>query len=342
MAEQWIDAATALRLVAMVHDGLSGAEALCRRLEAGLIHARAKLLVMGEESRSKDAEVIPRIFWLTGGNVELEQNWDTGDFRTWIGDSRWQAFGVTFALSSVLEMLPVEKRATTARRLSVTSNAAWVTARAARQFASDKAGVNPMKAAAVVLDQAELGFVTARAVLAERFDAGRHSRAPSWDRPPDWETREWDIPASYWREFKVGRQGVHDWERGIFSGPGLGPRGQCLMKLSGVHFSTESLQSLLPASAVEGSDETDAAETPARNKGGRPPQPWWDDMWCAVTSLIIHGALVPKRLSEIENAMLTWAAVKGHEISPTAVKPKAKKLFEAYEKEVTNFLDRGL
>jgi hypothetical protein len=61
-------------------------------------------------------------------------------------------------------------------------------------------------------------------------------------------------------------------------------------------------------------------------------------MWCAVSGLILHGHLVPERQADVEKAMLTWAAMNGHEISETAVKPKAKKLFEAYDKEGTNFL----
>jgi hypothetical protein len=108
------------------------------------------------------------------------------------------------------------------------------------------------------------------------------------------------------------------------------------MKLEGVHVLAESLQSLLPASAAEGSVVNSAAGTSSKSKAGRPPQHWWDDMWGALTSLIIHGSLVLKRQSDVENAMPTWAAMNGHEISQTAVKPKAKALFEAYEKEVTN------
>ena len=96
-------------------------------------------------------------------------------------------FGVTFALSGVLDMLPFEQRGKTAHRLSVAGNPAWVSARPAIQFAHEKAGFSMAAAAAAIFEHAQLGFLTGRAVLSERFGDAHETLFISAER-------EWDIP----------------------------------------------------------------------------------------------------------------------------------------------------
>lgn len=341
MAEQWIDAASAAKLIFDGPVGVGSRHALCARAHRGLIQTRARLLVLTAKklvSRQENSTV-PAEFWWAEGGDELKQDWAAGDFSTLLNGTQVQAFGVTFALSGMLELLLVERRASTARSLSVAGNPAWVTAREARQFAYGKAGLNPTKADMAVRDQAELGLVTGRAVLAQRFVAGPYGI--SMEGAPAWEEREWDIPEWFWRDFKVTRQTSFDWERGIFSAEGPWRKARCVMKLTGVYFLRESLSVLLPTSETSPLAEDTAGEEASKVKGGRPPQPWWDDMIVATAGLIFHGQLVPTRQAQVTDAMLTWAALKGHEISESAVKSKAKKLFEAYQKEGRNFLEGG-
>jgi hypothetical protein len=40
------------------------------------------------------------------------------------------------------------------------------------------------------------------------------------------------------------------------------------------------------------------------------------------------GFLYPKKQSDVENAMLTWLAEQGHDVTETTVRPAATKLFK--------------
>jgi hypothetical protein len=105
MAQQWIAPAQALEIV-------TSKQALCVRLHAGLVSARARVFEMGQK-RAQQVEV-PKEFWWAEGHEALEANWNSGDFSTWIeGKAQCKAFGVQFGLDGLLEMLPVERRAAT-------------------------------------------------------------------------------------------------------------------------------------------------------------------------------------------------------------------------------------
>lgn len=330
MAEQWIDAATALEIVVAPTGSLRGGiESLCDRAHMGLVKSRAKLFVVGDR-RTENADV-PAKFWWAGGHEALEQNWSTGDFSTWINRQvHLRAFGVTFALSAVLEMLSAEQRVLVARRLSVVGNAAWMPAREASLFACKAPGITNGRTA--VLDYARLGFVIGHAVLAQGF-ANRHNPAPIW------EEREWDVPASFWGHCMEMDEIQCDWQLGRFSAQITPVAETRRVALNGTHFLTESLQVLIPP--AETALPVTSAPTDAQAKagpGGRPPQPWWDDLWCAVWGLIHQGDLTPKTQADVEKAMLTWATRNGHDVSEATVRPKARKLFQTYKGEATNFL----
>ena len=316
MAEQWIEASRALELV-------GSAYAICERASAGLIKSSSRLLLIGND-RHEDA-VIPSKFWWAEGHEALEQNWPSGDFSTWIDRSEeWKAFGVTFALSGVLEILPFERRGLTARSLSVAGNAGWVSATAARQFAYNEGKANPMKADTAVIDQAKLGFLSARAVLAQG------SKSASDESDWTWEAREWDIPLWFWNDFADVGSSSQDWGAGRFSGHGTGPDGLRHITLQGVHFFKESLSALLPAAI------TRSAKSLPKNKGGRPPAAFTDDLMCAIFGLIHQGDFQPKNQAEIEKAMLDWAVRNDHELGVTLAREKARKVFSALTLGVGN------
>jgi hypothetical protein len=75
MANQWIEAGTAL-------DVFGNRLAICERSHAGLIRSRAQLFKRGNHEQ-RDIE-LPHEVWWAEGHEALEQNWDTGDFSTWI------------------------------------------------------------------------------------------------------------------------------------------------------------------------------------------------------------------------------------------------------------------
>ena len=311
MGEQWIDAATACRLAGNSHS-------LCTRLHAGIVTSRARLLLIGER-RSENA-MVPANFWWADGHEALDQNWETGDFSTWIeGREHWQAFGLTFALSEILEMVPVERRGIVARSLSVASNGDWVTAKEARRFAYEQGGVNPTVAGNVVLKQAQLGFVTARAVLAQ---GDKSNMSPvNWT----WDAREWDVAGWFWDSFVDASKSSHSWDEGTFEGRGAAPNGLRRVRLTGVYFLRESLDALLPSGKVP------AVPPPTlKSVGGRLPAAFSDDLLCAIWALIYRGELIPKLQADVVDAMLDWASQNGHEIGVTLAKEKARKVFAAY------------
>ena len=59
-------------------------------------------------------------------------------------------------------------------------------------------------------------------------------------------------------------------------------------------------------------------------------------MWNAIWGEIYHGRLTPKRQADVEKAMLHWIAANGHDASPSAVKPRARKMFETLTREDNN------
>lgn len=248
MADQWIEAGTALGV-------FSNRMAICERCEAGLIRSRAQLFKRHKEELV-DAE-LPREFWWARGHEALEQNWDTGDFSTWIDRNyHWRAFGVRFALDDLLKLTPFDQHASIRRQLSVAGNPAWVSAREARRFAYENAGLNPMTAGKVVVEQCRLGFITGRAVEM-RWGLG--------SKPDDWteEAREWDIPIWFWEEFTTQDASSQNWEQGLFAGRGRAPEGYGWMTLNGVHFLRSSLEVLLPTTptAAEEQESVDSRKS---------------------------------------------------------------------------------
>lgn len=320
MPTQWIAAHVARKLVINPPSEWAEMLALCVRAHAGLVRTKARLLIVGDD-RCENTP-IPRAFWWAEGHEALEQNWATGDFSTWI-DRRvhWQAFGISFALDDVLEMLPIEQRGIAAQIVSVVGNPGWLNAKEARRFTYEKGGINPVQAGQIIMDHCRLGFVQGRATLAQRARGGQ---------PGNWsiEEREWDIPEWFWKNFTAKDSSSQDWERGLFAGKGKATDGLCWMKLTGVYFLAESLNGLLPTNTKEPSA--------VPNPGGRPRKEWWDDLWCAVWGQVHRGELIPKTQADLERAMLSWTENRGESVSESTVKPLARKMFAEMHSEGKN------
>jgi hypothetical protein len=260
VADQWIEAGTALELFGQ-------RMAICERCHAGLIRSRASLFHKhDEELRDVD---LPRAFWWATGHEALEQNWDSGDFSTWIDQTfHWRAYDVRFALDDLLELIPFNERAAVRRGLSVAVNPAWISAREARRFAYDQARLQPATAGNAIIDQCRLGFVLARAV---------EMRAALSREPENWssEAREWDVPLWFWKDFTGQDSSTQSWETGTFAGRGRAPNGYSWLTLNGVHFLRSSLDILLPSS-----HQLETGQ--ARNESPKSPLPdaelvrWWN------------------------------------------------------------------
>lgn len=309
MAEQWIDAAQALEIAG---DRIG----LCTRLHAGLISARAGTLTM--DGRTAIGATVPKSFWWAEGHAALDQDWVSGDFSTCIDQEKQVfAFGVTFPLSAVLEMVAFASRALIARSLSVAGSADWLPAKEARRLAYDRFRHNPMTAGNAILEQARLGFIGARAVLAQ--GAIGSAGGDDWK----WEEREWNIPDWFWNEFTRTNSSSQEWELGRFTGRGLAPDKTRWITLSGVHFHRASLASLDPAAAP--------VETVEANRG-RKPKYDWPAAISACWGRIYRGEPPVISQSEVEKLLIEILRVGDQEPGESTVRPFASQIWAEYSK----------
>lgn len=109
--DAWISASEAIKFVRAETLSLSAHIVIATRAHAGLLRARADLIVINEKQRHIDVEV-PAKFWWAEGDVALKQNWEVGDFSTWI-DRRvqYQIFGVRFLREDLKRLVPARPAA---------------------------------------------------------------------------------------------------------------------------------------------------------------------------------------------------------------------------------------
>lgn len=73
---------------------------------------------------------------------------------------------------------------------------------------------------------------------------------------------------------------------------------------------------------------SESADQPlAKNRGGRPPAEFWDDMWAEIAILIHLGDLNPRVQADIERAMTAWIEAAGHTAAPSTIRTRARKLW---------------
>jgi hypothetical protein len=310
MADQWIPASKALELV-------GNRFALCERLESGLIASRARLLILGKKEMPFAS--VPRGFWWARGREALEQNWNTGDFETWIEQrDHWRAFGVELRLPDVLDMLPTEQRSGIARSLSVVGNPDWVSAKEARRIAYAELGHNPASAGEAIIELARQGFAIARAVSVERAPSNTYGAGPPWT------AREWDVPSWFWDNFTRPGHSHFDWEIGKFVGDGVASAGVEKITLSGVHFFRSSL---VPETAA-----SPPKDVPFAKSRGRTPAYDWEKAKDLVWGQIAREELIPTTLADVERALADVLASEGHGPGESTIRTHARPIYAEYHK----------
>jgi hypothetical protein len=317
MAEHWIPAAKARQIV---DDPI----AICSRLHSGLLKARADLILLKARAdlittirEDRQLKEIPKDFWRAGGHEALEQDWARGDFSTWIDEKHQiEAFAVSIGLFGLLEMVPFEQRSSLARSLSIAGNADWIPARNVRRRACKDGN---QRASQFLVEQARLGFISAKAVEAQGVKD--HNDFIEWD----WEEREWPIPIWFWEGFPGGEGSTTDWELGRFSWQVLAPNGSRLIELSGVHFLKDSVEAILGVDA----EPPNAAN---RQPRGRKPTYDWPTASNAIWGQLVRGDLQPKNQAQIEKAFQAHLAQGDKEPSESTVRPFAKKIWDEYKK----------
>lgn len=291
MASQWINAATA-RLIVADGGSLSNAErSICVRAHNGLLNTRAKRFHFGDQK--KEDCFLPGDFWWAEGELALDQDWEAGDFSTWLEQkAELRAFGVEFELVGILALLPIERRPIVARSLSVEANQAWLSARAAREMIEKHEGLYWQAAQRRLIELAELGFVSARAVQMSRH----HQRSTSLVVE-----REWDVPLWFWESCMKSTEAKVDWTLGSFSGNAFVDRHWCRINLTGVHF----LRAALMPHEEPKSDQREMNEGEGDRGKLRLPDSkltqWWESKAGARDGLSIEELLTLARVKFPDN-----------------------------------------
>jgi hypothetical protein len=106
----------------------------------------------------------------------------------------------------------------------------------------------------------------------------------------------------------------------------------------GVSFARAGIDAIVEAAAgaPREAPSEPAQAVPQGNAGGRPPAAWWDDLWVEMCRQLYVGDLKPNRQADIEDAMMKWAAANEHDVSVSTIRPRARKLWFAIEKEDRN------
>lgn len=317
MAHEWIKANLAREYVAEGLLDYSAPRRICERAHAGLIAAKAERIIwQGKEEHNK---LIGKGFWWAEGRKALEQDWQSGDFSTWL-DNRIQvkAFGVSFDFVPLTELVPAELQASAMRKISVVGSENWISASDLHRMMSAKGG--PF--AAKLLEACQLGQIAGRAMRARRLKDGR-STQPDY---PIWGAIEWDVPIYFWREFATSNNANVDWRLDKFSGRGGNNQGFETIELQGVYFHRSGLANLgLPS-------ETEAIKAPVPSVRGRKPIHDWPAATLAVFGSIYRGELQPECQADVERALIDHLT-KGDAIpSESTVRPYARRIWEESQK----------
>lgn len=255
MPAQWIAASYALQFVACASDEHQAALTICQHAHNGLLQSKAKLVTcqFGQAKEERTEMMLPARFWWAEGHGSLKQNWQTGDFSTFVGGvEHWQAFGVSFDFSKLIELAPAVSRAKGMAAISVAGSPDWLAARFASVEAYRSGLYQPGSAQAAILELCRTGHIVARALRMEK-------RSRGWDGEPEEVAVEWDVPLWFWRNFTGSESSAQQWDTGVFSGLGKCDECKGYVRLSGVHFLKVSITTLTGAA-------TDSAGT-----GNSPP-----------------------------------------------------------------------
>ena len=175
-------------------------------------------------------------------------------------------------------------------------------------------GKHSLMATDAICNRAKAGMVRARA--ARILKNGRI-------------TEEVEVPPEFW---SIGgkaalEQNWHTGDFGTWNGDDL------RLEAFGVTFLRTDIEAMIPASATRSTQ----AAAPEKSKGGRPPAPFWDDLWVEMCRQIYGGVIgVHSKQADIAKAMSEWASMNGHHPVDSTIKERARKLRVMLDKEDEN------
>lgn len=313
MAQEWIKANLALAYVSEGTLDHSARLRICERAHAGLIAAKAERILWGDQE--KRDEPIGKGFWWAGGHEALEQDWQAGDFSTWIDQKiEVRAFGVSFDFPALSELVPADKQAEALRRVSVLANENWISAR--ELHLAMLAKVAPAYGTEALTEACRLGQLGARAMRATCEYSQRSTFLLRW------KAVEWDVPLWFWRDFTAKGRAKFEWPLGKVSGEGRKDGGPHRIELQGLHFHRSGLINLGIETAHTGAEQTDDA-----NRGRRPKYDWPAASLC-IFGLINRGDFKPECQADIEKALIEHLSDGDFAPGESTVRPYAKLIWE--------------
>ncbi|HSQ96740.1 MAG TPA: hypothetical protein VLM18_11690 [Croceibacterium sp.] len=315
MAHEWIAAATALRYLSDDVFTCNQQRAICERAHSGLIAAKADVLVWnGEEHRERP---IPKEFWWAEGHDALEQNWNTGDFSTWIDQKiEVKAFGVSFDFVGLSDLAPAERRAVGMQRISVAGDEDWMPAKELHRLIYERNAIS--KAGPIILEASAMGQLAARAIRATGV-----ATSAGGNGSMEWAAREWDVPLWFWRDYTKIDSSMQDWALGKVRGQGFRNRVSETIELQGLYFHRAGLQALGLAAA-----NTAAHQSGQSSNRGRRSKYDWPGAMLAIFGQIHRGDFKPENQADIEKALIAHLTDDESEPSPSTVRPFAKQIWE--------------
>lgn len=186
----------------------------------------------------------------------------------------------------------------------------WISAFEAYKLVAD-AMVNPNRIRHTICSRAHAGVIKAKA---KTLIIGSRS------------VKEASIPPKFW--WAGGEAALkQNWRVGDFE-TWIDRRTK--VQAFGVSFSRPAIEALI-APAIANRQPARAAQV-----NGRPPAAFWDDLWIEICRQLYVGELVPRKQSDLEAAMMDWAIKHGHDPSESTIRPRARKLWTALQKEDRN------
>lgn len=262
---------------------------ICSRASDELLTAQAKVLVVGNE-RFEDADISAEFWWARGG-AALIQNWQSGDFETWLGGTtHCRAYGVTFAESDIAAMLP-ERRL--GRSVQTAPQGCFApAARCVEELAEQ-----------VQCTLADAARQISRHCRARLIDSRCDSIEWAVNNPygnEEFEQHNAAIPAWFWEHCTHHPDAILDWKSGNFSGRGyIGGEGY-VVRIRGAEFDVSgiiNLEAMLMPDSPRGAAEI--AQRPAEAArlqpatAGRPRSEKWSN-WIAELAACIRDEGFPE------------------------------------------------
>lgn len=312
----WLPAAEALRRVSQVMTEFQAQHAIADRAHDGLVRTRAVRFVKHRDAF--DNVELPKEFWWAGAHAALEQNWAVGDFSTFINRTwHWKAYGVSFHRADIKKMLPAAP--------AVSAFASTVDAAAAIKRLASACGSRE-EAARTLFRYARVGAIatSARFIRTENEDGEATVETDRLLQVEDW--RGVDEPSL----------------AALASGTLTGSYRDALQRstnnveLIGLLFDADDLDDV--AATIPPPAEATLEGRGAGKAVGRPRAEWWDDLLIEMFRRLWEDSWTPRTQAELVDAMHEWLAhnpgenpAKPREASDTALKARAKKLFDILE-----------